>query len=134
MSYYFAWRPYVPVAEKRRLASRKLAKLRKRGQSLDPVAIEGRTIAKTFWGNRGVATWSGTATIKTGCRAAAATSGMAPSSICKSRKARPRPWLPGQSSTGSRSALRQFREPAGNPSVGIAQEQLIPWSSCCRAV
>ena len=50
MSYYFAWRPYVPVAEKRRLASRKLAKLRKRGQSLDPVAIEGRTIAKTFWG------------------------------------------------------------------------------------
>src|SRR5882724_4235952 len=47
---YFEWHPYVPVAEKRRLAQLKLAKLRKRGQSVTPVAIEGRTIAKTFWG------------------------------------------------------------------------------------
>src|SRR5208282_3087648 len=47
---YFAWRPYVPVAEKRRRAERKLAKLRKRGQSVAPITIEGRTIAKSFWG------------------------------------------------------------------------------------
>src|SRR5271167_2740760 len=47
---YFAWRPYVPVAEKRRRAERKLAKLRKKGQSVSPVTIEGRTIAKSFWG------------------------------------------------------------------------------------
>jgi uncharacterized Zn finger protein len=40
----------VPVAEKRRQAQRKLAKLRKQGQSVAPVTIEGRTIAKTFWG------------------------------------------------------------------------------------
>jgi uncharacterized Zn finger protein len=46
----FEWRPYVPVAEKRRQAERKLAKLRKQGQSIAPVTIEGRTIAKTFWG------------------------------------------------------------------------------------
>jgi uncharacterized Zn finger protein len=46
----FGWPPYVPVAEKRRLAERELAKLRKRGQSIAPVTIEGRTIAKTFWG------------------------------------------------------------------------------------
>jgi uncharacterized Zn finger protein len=46
----FEWRPYVPVAEKRRQAERKLAKLKKRGQSIAPVTIEGRTIAKTFWG------------------------------------------------------------------------------------
>ncbi|WFU42037.1 SWIM zinc finger family protein [Bradyrhizobium sp. CB82] len=38
------------MAEKRRLAERELAKLRKRGQSIAPVTIEGRTIAKTFWG------------------------------------------------------------------------------------
>ena len=49
MSYY-AWRPYVPVAEKRRQAERKLAKLKKQGQSVAPVTIEGRTIAKSFWG------------------------------------------------------------------------------------
>jgi uncharacterized Zn finger protein len=47
---YFEWHPYVPVAEKRRQAQHKLAKLRKRGQSVAPVTIEGRTIAKTFWG------------------------------------------------------------------------------------
>ena len=42
--------PYVPVAEKRRQAERELAKLKKRGQSVAPVTIEGRTIAKSFWG------------------------------------------------------------------------------------
>ena len=47
---YFAWRPYVPVAEKLRRAERKLAKLRKKGQSVAPITIEGRTIAKSFWG------------------------------------------------------------------------------------
>lgn len=47
---YFGWHPYVPVAEKRRQAERKLAKLRKQGQSVAPVKIEGRTIAKSFWG------------------------------------------------------------------------------------
>ena len=47
---YFEWRPYVSVAEKRRAAERQLAKLRKKGQSVAPVKIEGRTIANTFWG------------------------------------------------------------------------------------
>ena len=47
---YFEWHPYVPVAEKRRQAERKLAKLKKPGQSVAPVTIEGRTIAKSFWG------------------------------------------------------------------------------------
>ena len=47
---YFGWQPYVPVAERRRQAERKLAKLRKNGQSVAPVTIEGRTIATTFWG------------------------------------------------------------------------------------
>jgi len=47
---YFDWHPYVSVAERRRQAERKLAKLRKKGQSVAPVTIEGRTIAKTFWG------------------------------------------------------------------------------------
>jgi uncharacterized Zn finger protein len=40
----------VPVAEKRRRAERRLAKLRKKGQSAAPITIEGRTIAKSFWG------------------------------------------------------------------------------------
>jgi uncharacterized Zn finger protein len=47
---YYGWRPYVPVAEKRRQAERKLAKLKKQHRSVTPVTIEGRTIAKSFWG------------------------------------------------------------------------------------
>src|SRR3984893_3539937 len=50
MSYHFAWRPYVSVAQKRRQADREMAKLKKRGRSIAPVKIEGRTIAKSFWG------------------------------------------------------------------------------------
>ncbi len=49
MSWY-EWRPYVPVAERRRQAERKLRKLKKKGQSVAPVTIEGRAIAKSFWG------------------------------------------------------------------------------------
>lgn len=50
MSYY-EWRPYVPVAERRRRAENKLAKLKKKDQAVSPVTIEGRAIAKSFWGN-----------------------------------------------------------------------------------
>ncbi len=50
MSDYFEWRPYVPVAERRRQAVKKLAKLKQKGQPIEPVRIEGRTIASSFWG------------------------------------------------------------------------------------
>jgi len=51
MSYYDrGWPPYVPVAERRAIAKRELEKLRKRGRPIDPVIIEGRAIATTFWG------------------------------------------------------------------------------------
>jgi len=49
MSWY-EFRPYVPVAERRRQAQQKLKKLRKNGQSVAPVTIDGRVIAKSFWG------------------------------------------------------------------------------------
>jgi uncharacterized Zn finger protein len=48
--YYGGWAPYVPVAERRRNAERKLAKLRKSGPPAQPVTIIGRKIASTFWG------------------------------------------------------------------------------------
>ncbi len=44
------WPAYVPVAERRRQAEREAAKLRKKGQALAPVRIEGRAIAGTPWG------------------------------------------------------------------------------------
>jgi uncharacterized Zn finger protein len=50
MSYDFGWHLYVSVAEKRRRAEREVAKLKKRGQAIAPVRIEGRKIVKSFWG------------------------------------------------------------------------------------
>src|SRR6202048_743999 len=50
MDYEWGWRPYVSVAERRRQAQREMAKLTKKGQTVSPVVIEGRTIVKTFWG------------------------------------------------------------------------------------
>jgi uncharacterized Zn finger protein len=44
------WAPYVSVAERRRMAERMLAKLKKKGRICAPVVIEGRAIARTFWG------------------------------------------------------------------------------------
>ena len=44
------WAPYVPVAVRRRKAEREMGKLRKKGAVLSPVKIEGRQIARTFWG------------------------------------------------------------------------------------
>ena len=48
--YYGGWAPYAPVAERRKKATREVAKLRKNGRSVAPVVIEGRKIATTFWG------------------------------------------------------------------------------------
>ncbi|TAK51812.1 MAG: hypothetical protein EPO25_15420 [Gammaproteobacteria bacterium] len=52
MGYFggYGWKPYVPVAERRRKAARQMQKLGKKGQQFSPVVIEGRTIARTFWG------------------------------------------------------------------------------------
>jgi uncharacterized Zn finger protein len=46
----WGWNPYVSVAERRLQALRKMDNLRKKGQTVSPVVIEGRAIVKTFWG------------------------------------------------------------------------------------
>src|SRR5436309_15276979 len=48
--YYSYYPPYVSVAERRAKAAREVAKLAKKGQKITPVKIDGRTIARTFWG------------------------------------------------------------------------------------
>jgi uncharacterized Zn finger protein len=49
MSWY-GYRPYVPVAVRRARALKKTEKLRNAGIDIKPVEIQGRTIARTFWG------------------------------------------------------------------------------------
>lgn len=48
--YYGGWAPYVSVAERRAKAAKKVASMKKKGRTVSPVHIEGRTIARTFWG------------------------------------------------------------------------------------
>jgi uncharacterized Zn finger protein len=48
----FEYRPYVSVAEHRRVGAKAAASLSKRtGRAPAPIQIEGRAIAKTFWGS-----------------------------------------------------------------------------------
>ena len=46
----WGWAPYVSVASRKARAEKATAALRKKGGALEPVSIEGRTIARTFWG------------------------------------------------------------------------------------
>jgi uncharacterized Zn finger protein/DNA-binding XRE family transcriptional regulator len=48
---YGGWRPYVPVAQRRALAAQKMKKLRSKGMDIEPIEIQGRRIAHTFWGD-----------------------------------------------------------------------------------
>lgn len=50
VGWYYDYKPYVPVAQRRAQAAREVAKLKQKGRTIIPVVIEGRTIASTFWG------------------------------------------------------------------------------------
>ncbi len=47
---YGGWRPYVPVARRRANTAEKIKKLRNKGMDIEPIEIQGRKIAHTFWG------------------------------------------------------------------------------------
>lgn len=47
---YYGFPPYVPVAQRRAQAAREMENLRKKGRTIAPLVIEGRTIARNFWG------------------------------------------------------------------------------------
>lgn len=47
---YEAFPPYVPAAQRRANAQAAILRLQKKGLVVEPVAIEGKLIASTFWG------------------------------------------------------------------------------------
>lgn len=47
---WYDYKPYVPVAQRRARAAREVARRLKKGETILPVQIDGRTIAETFWG------------------------------------------------------------------------------------
>ena len=67
------WAPYVPVAARRRKAQREMERLRKKGAVLSPVKIEGRQIARTFWGKAWCDNLESIAIMRTGYRVGAPT-------------------------------------------------------------
>lgn len=50
MSYWNYYPRYVSVGEKRARAAKKLKQLKKKNPAIKPIMIEGRTIARTWWG------------------------------------------------------------------------------------
>jgi len=50
MADYGGWKPYVPVAERRKQAEQLVARAIKAGRTLSPIAPYRGAIAKTFWG------------------------------------------------------------------------------------
>ncbi len=47
---WYRFRPYVSVARRRAQAAREMETRRKKGQNIQPIVLEGRNIANTFWG------------------------------------------------------------------------------------
>lgn len=47
---FYGWKPYVPVAQRKRKAEQAAKRMAKKGAPLAPVQLAGRTIAATFWG------------------------------------------------------------------------------------
>lgn len=47
---YGDWPAYVPAAERRKNAAAKMQKLKQKGLNVQPIEIQGRKIAKSFWG------------------------------------------------------------------------------------
>jgi uncharacterized Zn finger protein/DNA-binding transcriptional regulator YiaG len=50
MAFWGQWGRYVPVAERRAKARLEMEKLRKKGKNIQPISLDGRTIARSFWG------------------------------------------------------------------------------------
>lgn len=48
---YGGWPPYVSVAARRARVAREMNKLHKKGLRVEPIAIQGRKITRTFWGD-----------------------------------------------------------------------------------
>ncbi len=47
---YNGWKPYVPVAVRRRKAADAMSKIAKQGHPVSPVVVQGRAITTTAWG------------------------------------------------------------------------------------
>ena len=47
---FWGFRDYLPVTQRRANAAKEVEKLKRQGRVVSPVVIEGRKIARSFWG------------------------------------------------------------------------------------
>ena len=136
MSYYFAWRPYVPVAERRRQAAREAGQARRRrAKPSRPVTIEGRTIAKTFWGKSwcdNLERYSDFANRLPRGRTYVRNGSVVDLQIAKGEVTALVSGSELYNGQGDDRAGQGTR--AGRRSAATAPARSIRWSSCCRAV
>lgn len=132
MGYYYGFRTYVSVAQRRPQAQREIEKKRQKGLVVLLVIIDGRVIARTFWGKAGVIISSRIVTTRTASHAAALMSVTAPWSISKSAQARSQPWSAVPSCTQSRSRSHPCPSLTGPASKLSARAKLLRWSSSCK--
>ncbi|WP_372365351.1 hypothetical protein [Candidatus Uabimicrobium sp. HlEnr_7] len=50
MDYWGDYKPYVTAAEKKKIAQKKLAKLRKENPNIQPIVVKGKKLVSTWWG------------------------------------------------------------------------------------
>ena len=132
MSWY-EFRPYVPVAQRRRQAEQKLKKLKKKGQSVAPVTIEGRTIAKSFWGKSwcdNLERYSDFANRLPRGRTYVRNGSVVDLQIAKGEVVA---FVAGSELYKIKIGIAPVNRAVGNPSAGIVQEASILWSNSCRA-
>ena len=46
----YLWRPYVSVAVRHAKAKKEMEKLRNKGKAIQPIELDGRKIASSYWG------------------------------------------------------------------------------------
>ncbi len=115
------WDPYVPVAERKRLAEKKAKRRLKKGQSLAPIRITARKIATTFWGTAwcdNLEHYSDFANRLPRGRTYARNGSIVDLQI---ERGKSRPWLPVRRLTMSRSPSR-----SSTRNVGINCERIVP--------
>ena len=106
MGWNYGFRPYVPVAQRRREAQRELEKKRKKGLDVLPS--------------------------RTAFRAAVRTHAMDQSYTSRFNGAKSRPWSAALSFTQSRSRSHPCPTRIGNASRVSAQARSVRWSSSCK--
>ena len=132
MSYY-GFRPYVPVAQRRVQAVREMEKLKKKGQTISPVSINGRKIAESFWGKAwcdNLERYSDYANCLPRGRAYVRNGSVVDLEI---KRGMVRAMVSGSSIYKVKLTLARFPSSAGGRSSRIARALSARWSNCCPA-